>query len=142
MNNHKFIKVLTYGLVSLTLILTSCGKGCGVGAPSDNRGADRTEGISRFDEGPLGLKAINISPYNPEAIHPGSRLQFEAIGVFADGAEENLTDVVTWTASSKTVVSISNGLDSRGQARALSIGYCQITATLGDISGSTTMTVN
>lgn len=142
MNNYKFIKVLAYGLVSLALTLTSCEKGCGVRAPSDSKGAGRTEGITRFDEGPMVLKAIIITPNNPTGIHPGSRLQFDATGIFADGAKENLTDVVTWTASNIAIVSISNGLDSKGQVRALSIGYCSITATLGDISGSTTMTVN
>jgi hypothetical protein len=142
MNNYKFIKILTCGLVSLTLALTSCGKGCGVGAPSDKRGAGHSEGLTRFNEGPLVLRAINITTNNQAGIHPGSRLQFEATGVFADGAEENLTDVVTWTTSNMAVVSISNALDSKGQARALSIGRCSITATFGDISGLTTLTVN
>ncbi len=130
-----------YGLVSLTLPLTFCGKGCGVGASPDNKGEGRTEEITMFHEGPLVLKAINITPNNPVGIHPGSRLQFEATGIFADSAEENLTEVVTWTASNTAVVSISNALDSKGQARALSIGYCSITATLGNISGLTTITV-
>jgi len=142
MNNYKFIKRLTYGLVIFTLTLTSCEKGCGVGAPTDDRRAGRTEGITRFNEEPLVLKAIYVTPNNPSGIHPGSRLQFKARGVFADGAEENLTDVVKWTASNMMVVSISNALDSKGQARALTIGYCSISATLGDISGLTTITVN
>jgi hypothetical protein len=89
MNSYRLIKILMYGLVSLTLTLTFCGKGCGVGASSNNRGEGRTEGITSFHEGPLVLKAINITPNNPVGIHPGSRLQFEATGVFADGAEEN-----------------------------------------------------
>jgi hypothetical protein len=142
MNNYKCIRVLTYCLVCVTLALTSCGKGCSVGAPSENRGRGDNEGITNFNDEPLVLKTIKVTPNNQAGIHPGSQLQFEATGVFEDDAEEDLTDVVTWKASNIKIVSISNALDSKGQAEALSVGSCSITATLGNISGSTTMTVN
>jgi hypothetical protein len=142
MKNRRIIRALMYGLVSLTLALTSCGRGCGVGAPPDSREADRARENNGINGGELALKAINVTPNNPVGIHPGTQLQFEATGVFGDNAEENLTEVVGWTASNVAIVSISNAIDSKGQARAVSSGYCSITATLGDISGSATVTVN
>jgi hypothetical protein len=142
MKNYRFIRALMYGLVSLTLTVTSCGRGCGVGASLDSGGAGRAEGVNRISGGAQVLRAIHVTPNNPMGINSGTRLQFEATGVYADNSEENLTEIVKWTASNMAVVSISNEINSKGQARALSVGFCSITATLNDISGSTSMTVN
>ena len=83
-----------------------------------------------------GLKSISVTPTNP-SIAAGSTLQFIATGQFANGSTENLTGSVTWGTSASTVASIS----ATGLATGVGAGQTLITATLGTISGSTTLTV-
>jgi hypothetical protein len=75
----------------------------------------------------------------------GHSLQFQAIGTFSDGSIKDITSSVGWSSSATSIVSISG----TGLANALIGGVppggppveVTITATLGSVSGSTTLTV-
>jgi len=86
------------------------------------------------------LVSIGISPTNP-SISLGTGQQFTATGVFSDGTTHDLTTSVTWGSSDSTIATISNALGSEGLATSVAAGSATITASLGGISGETTLTV-
>lgn len=71
----------------------------------------------------------------------GRTQQYTATGTFSDGSTDDLTASVTWTSSDDTWLSISNADGSRGLAMALAAGDVTVTATLGAISGTATVSV-
>ena len=127
-----------HGLVSLTLALTSCGGG----VPPDNSGAGRATEIGGVSLKTAVLRNISITPSNPLGINAGTRLQFAATGIYSDSSVQDLTTSVIWTSSDTSIATISNAPDSKGQAIAVSRGYCSISAMLDGISGSTIMGIN
>ncbi|MGA9209493.1 MAG: DUF4082 domain-containing protein, partial [Terriglobales bacterium] len=82
------------------------------------------------------LSSIAVNPANPTPA-VGSQTGFTATGTYSDGSTRNLTDVVTW-ASSNTAVATINTL---GTATEIATGSSTISATLGAVSGSTTLSV-
>ena len=70
----------------------------------------------------------------------GFTLSFTAIGHFSDFTTQDLTAEVTWESSHAANTTISNAPDSKGLAKALSIGSVNISAILNGVSGSTTLT--
>ncbi len=87
------------------------------------------------------LQSIDVTPGNP-SIANGTSIQFTATGHFDDSSTQNLTSQVSWDADSS--VTISNAAGSQGLATSTVRGAASstITATLGAISGFTTLTVN
>ncbi len=84
------------------------------------------------------LQAITVMPANP-VIPVGGNLPFQAIGTYADNTTANLTAAVAWSSSNTTVATI---MPYGGIAHGWAEGTTMISATLGEISGSTTLTVN
>lgn len=82
------------------------------------------------------LVSIAVTPANPN-VAAGSTQQFVATGTYSDSSRQNLTTSVAWASSSTPVATISTG----GLATAVAPGSTTITAVLGTISGSTTLTV-
>lgn len=141
MRNNRFIRAPMYILVSLTLTLISCG-GEGGGTPPRNTGVGQVRQVSGVSGRTAILRTISITPSNPLGIKSDTQLQFAAKGVYSDNSVQDLTTMVVWISSDTSVATISNAPDSKGQAIAVSRGYCSITATLGNISGSTIIGVN
>lgn len=86
------------------------------------------------------LVSIEVTPANP-SIAKGRGLSFSATGTFTDGSKLDMTEQATWTSSDGRVASISNAAGSRGRATALAEGQTTIAASVGAVSGSTTLTV-
>jgi CxxC motif-containing protein (DUF1111 family)/uncharacterized protein YjdB len=80
------------------------------------------------------LVSITVTPSNA-SIALGTSQQFTATGLYTDGSTLNLTAQVNWASSSPNVT-ISNGV-----ATTVAQGSATITATLGSISGFTSLTV-
>jgi hypothetical protein len=136
MTNRRFIRALLYGLVSFTLTLTSSGGECG-GTPPRNTGVGQVMQVSGVSVRTAALRTISITPSNPLDINSGTQLHFSTRGYFSDNSVEDLTTMVVWTSSDTSIATISNAPDSKGQAVALSKGYCSISAALDGISCST-----
>ena len=92
------------------------------------------------------LTGISITPTNSK-VYLDSVHNYEAIGTFSDGSDglsdttQNITRKVVWSSSDPSVAVIGNGANSAGKAVYLSAGQATITAVLGAISGSRTVTV-
>lgn len=83
------------------------------------------------------LSSITVRPVKKK-IAPFTSQQFQAIGTYTDGSTHNVTGQVSWTSSDTAVATIGGS----GRAKALTQGSTTITATLGSISGSSTLNVS
>ncbi|MFZ0439437.1 MAG: alkaline phosphatase family protein, partial [Candidatus Sulfotelmatobacter sp.] len=86
------------------------------------------------------LAAIEISPQSP-SISTGGTQQFTAIGLYTDGSTPNITTTANWASSSATVATISNTSGSQGLATSAGSGTAEISASVGPLTASTTLTV-
>jgi uncharacterized protein YjdB len=87
------------------------------------------------------MVSIEVDPYSASTV-VGVTRQFTASGVYSDGTVQDLTQQVTWSTSVKSVATISNAAGSKGLATPVKVGSTTISATLGSMSGSTTLTVS
>jgi len=83
------------------------------------------------------LTAIAISPA-ASSIPVNTSQQFTAIGTYSDGSSRDLTALVTWASSATGVATI----DVNGMSAGVAAGNTNISATLGAVTSSTTLTVN
>ena len=82
------------------------------------------------------VASIAVTPANP-SVAKGLTEQFTATATYTDGSTANLTTSVTWASSNTAIATISTA----GLASTLATGSSTITATLGSVSGTTTLTV-
>jgi 6-phosphogluconolactonase (cycloisomerase 2 family) len=89
------------------------------------------------------LVSLAIKPNNPQFIFTsGVSLQFTALGTYNDGSTRYLTASVTWDSSDSAVATISNTPGSSGLTAVVGSGQSTITASLGGVSATTTLTAN
>jgi uncharacterized protein YjdB len=86
------------------------------------------------------LSAIDLSPAAPSLV-VGIKQAMTATGRYTDGSTVDLTETAVWASSDTAVATVSNAPGARGQIAAVAAGTATITATVGSISGSTTVTV-
>lgn len=86
------------------------------------------------------LVAIHVVPTSP-VVGVGTIRFLTAIALFSNGATRNFTQTATWTSSVPAVATVSDVAPVKGRVAALAPGTTEITATLGTISGATTVTV-
>jgi len=86
------------------------------------------------------LVSLAITPAIP-AIPLGTTQQFAATGTFTDGSTQDLTPTVQWGSDNSAVATISNA-SVQGLATSVATGTANITATAGNITGSTTLTIS
>src|SRR5277367_1550033 len=100
----------------------------------------RIAGSANMVVTPATLVVIDITPTNA-SVASGLSDSLHASGVYSDNSVHDITGAVTWNSSNSSVVSISNASTSPGQTMAQTPGSSTITATLGNVSGSTMLTV-
>jgi hypothetical protein len=88
---------------------------------------------------PAGIQSITVLPTN-SSITVGGIQQFAAIGTFADGSTSALPSVA-WTSSNTSVSEITNAAGESGFAIGIGLGSTTITAKVGTLSASSTLTV-
>jgi Bacterial Ig-like domain (group 2) len=86
------------------------------------------------------LQSIEVTPSHSQAA-AGTKAQFTATGVYTDNTTQDLTTQVTWASSDDAVATVSNATDSEGLATAVGAGSTTVSATSGDASGDTMLTV-
>jgi|GEM_PF-3397507 len=87
------------------------------------------------------LVSIEVSP-NPGYTNVGGTCQFAAIGTYSDGSKSDITDMVSWSSSDKSVATISDTTGSNGLATGVKLGSTTITASSAEYSVSNTATLN
>jgi hypothetical protein len=83
------------------------------------------------------LVSITILPANASIV-PGASQQFSATGHYSDGGTLNLTAQVAWTATGGVQISSSGLATAPGSG----VGTASIGATLGQVSGATSLTLS
>src|SRR5215470_2269064 len=108
-----------------------------VGASTITASIGAISGGATLNVGQALLQSIILSPQNA-TMGKGTVLQFTATGNYSDSTTQDLTLLVTWTSSDSTEVLI----DNTGFATGRQFGTVTITAALGAINSSTSVTVN
>ena len=96
----------------------------------------RTAQTSSFQVTPAVVTSIAVAP-SASLIAAGSTQQFSATATYSDSSMADVTGSVAWSSSSSATATIT----SSGVASGRSSGATTITAVLGAVSGSTTLTV-
>ncbi len=109
-------KMRIWSLLLLLLLAVSCGGGAVTS--------------------PYPLTYISVTPADA-SLPVGATKQFAAQGINSDGSTRDLGGNVTWRSSNPAVATIS----TTGLATAVAPGTAAITATSGNVSGSTNLTV-
>jgi alpha-tubulin suppressor-like RCC1 family protein len=86
------------------------------------------------------LTSITLAPADM-TIAAGATQQFTATGNYSDQSTQNLTTQVIWTSSQLAVATISQTAGTDGLARGVAAGTTEISATLGNVSSETNLTV-
>lgn len=86
------------------------------------------------------LTSISVSPTGPD-VAKGLYQNFTATGTYTDGTTQDITSLVTWSSSNTSQAIISNEAGTNGKTYAKGVGSPSITATLGSVSGSSTLNV-
>jgi len=94
------------------------------------------QGTFTLTVNPATVQSITVTPATPSSA-VGSTQQFTATGTLSDSTTQDLTAAVVWNSSPTSVATI----DATGKVTTVGTGTATITATLGGISGSTTLTV-
>ncbi|MGC2324658.1 MAG: DUF4082 domain-containing protein, partial [Terriglobales bacterium] len=84
----------------------------------------------------VSLSSIAVTPANP-TLQIGHSLQFAATATYSDNSTRDITSQATWSSSNTNVATISGS----GAATAVAGGTAKMIATLGLVSGNTTVTV-
>lgn len=125
----------------MILTLTSCG-GEGIETTPASTGNGQIGQFSGFTGKTSVLRAIIIIPGNLLGINAGTQFNLTARGYFTDNSVQDLTTMVTWISSDTSIVTVNNTQGSKGQAMAVSKGYCSISATLSGISETIIIGIN
>ncbi len=87
--------------------------------------------------GPAALVSIAITPSNA-SFALGTTQALKAIGTYTDGSTLDISTSVSWNTANSGIATVSG----QGLATSVAVGGTSVTATLGSISGTTTLTVN
>lgn len=87
------------------------------------------------------LIALSLTPVNT-TIPLGLSRQYVAQGTYTDGSVQDVSAQVTWLSSNEATAVISNSVGLKGKADTQAVGSSTISAVLGEIQQTTTLTVD
>ena len=112
----------------------------GVGRTSVSATLGTVTGTTNLDVTAATLVSIDVTPAG-SSLAKGTKGQLSATGAYTDGATQDLTTQVTWGTTDASVASVSNAAGSKGLASALGVGSTSVSASLGGVTGTTTLAV-
>jgi uncharacterized protein YjdB len=86
------------------------------------------------------LRTIDVAPPTASVVL-GQVQQFTATGHFSDASTRDVTATATWTSSAPAIATISNVAGTKGLAATLAVGPVTISAAVGTVTGTATLTV-
>jgi plastocyanin/uncharacterized protein YjdB len=119
-----------------TINATGVATGVGSGTSTISATMGSISGTTMLTVVQPSLQSIAVTPINP-SIGKGATQAFTATGTYADNSTQNLTSQVTWSSGTTSVATIN----AAGVATAVGTGTSTILATMGNVSGSTVLTV-
>ncbi len=129
--------VATISMAQATIGLASSA-GTGTATITANSGA--VAGTATLTVTPAALISIAVTPPSP-AITLGQSQQFTETGTYTDSSSKDITTNVTWSTSNALVAIISNQTGSNGLATSSGAGSTVITAAMGSVSATATLSV-
>jgi trimeric autotransporter adhesin len=120
-----------------SITTTGLAKGLGVGTATITATSGSISGSTNLTVTNAVLSSIAITPDTP-SVPLGLLQPFTATGTYSDASTHDITAAVTWASSNASIASIN----ASGQATARNLGSTSISAKLGSIQDSTTMTVS
>ena len=124
-------------VASVSTTGTATGVATGVVAVSARSGSFSGSAILTIGTAGANLTSLALLPANP-SLPVNTTQQLSAIGTYNDGSTRDLTALVTWQPSSSVAVAT---VSASGMVTAVAAGSATITANLGSVSQSTTVTV-
>ena len=126
-------------MANTTASITTAGlaKGLAVGTAAITATSGSIFGSTNLTVTNATLSSLAVTPATP-TVPLGLLEQFTATGTYSDASIHDLTNSVTWASSASTIASIT----AAGQATARNLGSTNISAKLGSIQDSTTLTVS
>jgi uncharacterized protein YjdB len=115
---------------------TGMATGTGAGTATISAKSGSVTGTATLNVTGATLTAIAVTPANPSTAI-GTTLQFTATGTFSDSSHQDITISVLWSSATPAVATINN----QGIATGVGAGTSKITAALGSVTGSTTLSV-
>ena len=112
----------------------------GVGAAPIGATLEGVSGSTTLTVTPAVLVSIEVTPAAANLAN-GLTQQFSATGIYADNSTQDLTTQVTWASSDSAVATVSNAAGSKGLATTAGVGSATVSATIGDVTGSTALTI-
>ena len=112
-----------------------------VGSTRVSATAGAVSGATTITVSPAVLVSIAVTPAIP-TIPLGTAQPFTATGSYTDGSTQNITGTVQWSSDTLTVATISNAAGTQGNASGVGQGSATITASVGSVTGSTTLMVS
>ncbi|MGE5725460.1 MAG: Ig-like domain-containing protein, partial [Acidobacteriota bacterium] len=110
--------------------------GAGTVTVTATSGKMQASAILQVTSAATNLVSIAVSPAG-SSLPVNTSLQFTATGTYKDGSSRDLTALVNWASFATATATINSG----GLATGLAAGSTRITASLGAIIGSTTLSV-
>jgi RHS repeat-associated protein len=107
-----------------------------IAAEYNNQSSPATFYAVGAEGNPSSLVSIALTPANP-SVPQGTPQRFTATGTYSDGSTHDVSGLATWSSSQPAVATISN----TGLAMTLAQGGSNITAAIGSLNVSTTLTV-
>jgi len=107
-----------------------------VGAAEITATSGSISGSATVNVVPAELTSIEVTPASV-SVGVGVARQLQAIGMYSDGTEADLTGTATWTASQPSIANVAGGLVVGSL-----VGSTEVMATVGAISGQVTLTVS
>jgi Bacterial Ig-like domain (group 2) len=86
------------------------------------------------------LTSIDVAPASAN-LQPSATQQFTATGHYDDNSSKDVTQSATWSSSNTQVATVSNSAGSQGLATMVGSGSASITAAMGSVQGSSSVTV-
>ena len=127
-------------VIRVTFTPTGVGNRAGVLTVTDNASSTPQSTALNGTGAVVGLNSVVISP-SSATIPLGLTRQFTATGHFKNGTISNLTTAVAWSSNNPGVFTFNNGSGSSGVASSVSQGSGTVTASIGSIVGSASLTI-
>ena len=86
------------------------------------------------------LSSLAVTPASTSVV-AGRTTQLTATGTYSDGSTADVTESATWSSDTTAVATVSDTAGTKGLVRGVSSGSAQITAAIGTVTGSSSVSV-